>query len=179
LPRLAIDGADGWGADTTCTQSLGFFDVHQIEFDPGTGEVTAFAADFQQICGGPFLSPLTGTVNYRATFEIPCTMPDPFAALGEGMCFNGGWLPPGMPIPGESASPPPPPPTGCMTPDPFTSLGGGTCANGGWFPPGMPVPGGSNPRPPPPPTGSTTPDPFVSLGGGTCRNGGWLPPGME
>jgi hypothetical protein len=180
LPSLVIDGADGWGDETTCTHTFGVFVVHQIEFDPGTGEVTAFAADFQQNCGGGLLLWLTGAVNYRATFEIPCTMPDPFAALGEGVCVNGGWLPPGMPIPGEPViPPPPPPPTGCMTPDPFTSLGGGTCANGGWFPPGMPVPGGSNPPPPPPPTGCTTPDPFVSLGGGTCRNGGWLPPGME
>lgn len=25
-----------------------------------------------------------------------CTTPDPFAGLGGGTCYNGGWLPPGM-----------------------------------------------------------------------------------
>ena len=129
-----------------------------------------------------------------------CTTPDPFVALGGGTCFAGGWLPPGMPIPGAPpaapppSTPPPPPPTpppssgGCTTPDPFVALGGGTCYEGGWLPPGMPIPGappsGPPPPAPPPPTappssgGCTTPDPFVALGGGTCYAGGWLPPGM-
>jgi hypothetical protein len=28
-----------------------------------------------------------------------CATPDPFVALGGGVCYRGGWLPPGMPIP--------------------------------------------------------------------------------
>jgi hypothetical protein len=71
-----------------------------------------------------------------------CTTPDPFVALGGGTCFMGGWLPPGMPIPGVLPPPPPPLPSVCTTPDPFVALGGGTCFQGGWFPPGMPLPGG-------------------------------------
>ncbi|HJR58783.1 MAG TPA: fibronectin type III domain-containing protein [Vicinamibacterales bacterium] len=125
-----------------------------------------------------------------------CTTPDPFVALGGGTCYNGGWLPPGMPIPngGSTSTAPapapaptsPPPSSGsCTTPDPFVTLGGGTCYNGGWLPPGMPIPSGgtAEPAPTPAPTPSTggscqTPDPFVTLGGGTCVNGAWLPPGM-
>lgn len=137
------------------------------------------------------------------TVIIPagCTTPDPFATIGGGTCYNGGWLPPGMAVPGSTQpaptpAPAPPPPSsgqGCQTADPFAGMGGGTCYNGGWLPPGMPVPGGAStptpaaPKPTPPPVtqppvsspqGCTTADPFAALGGGTCFNGGWLPPGM-
>jgi hypothetical protein len=127
-----------------------------------------------------------------------CTTPDPFATMGGGICYNGGWLPPGMPLPSASPAPAPAPaPTapatvsvqGCSTPDPFAAMGGGTCYNGGWLPPGMPVPAGGTapapsptPAPSPSPTpvtqGCTSADPFAAMGGGTCYNGGWLPPGM-
>jgi hypothetical protein len=139
-----------------------------------------------------------------------CSTPDPFASLGGGTCYNGGWLPPGMVPPGSSPAPtaaPAPAPTvapssgtSCTTPDPFASLGGGVCYNGGWLPPGMLAPASSpapTPAPAPAPapapvpasapaptvapssgTSCTTPDPFASLGGGACYNGSWLPPGM-
>ena len=122
-----------------------------------------------------------------------CATPDPFAAMGGGACFNGNWLPPGIPAPDDVPPPPPPPPPppgpipgGCTTPDPFVALGGGTCFDGNWYPPGMPIPGAppSSPPPPPPPPpgpvagGCTTPDPFEVLGGGTCFGGNWYPPGM-
>jgi hypothetical protein len=97
-----------------------------------------------------------------------CTTPDPFSALGTGVCQDGGWLPPGM------LTTAPPSSSDCQTSDPFLSLGGGTCRNGGWFPPGMPLP----PVLPVVPGGCSTPDPFGALGGGACRNGGWFPPGM-
>jgi len=125
-----------------------------------------------------------------------CTSPDPFASLGtgSGFCYDGGWLPPGFPVPGlpssspatpppapppapPSAPPSPPPPGGCTTPDPFVSLGGGTCANGGWYPPGITPPAPLPPGPTPLPGGCTSPDPFVSIGGGICVNGGWRPRG--
>ena len=32
-----------------------------------------------------------------------CVTPDPFAALGGGTCYRGGWFPPGMAIPGGGA----------------------------------------------------------------------------
>lgn len=109
-----------------------------------------------------------------------CRLPDPFVAFGGGTCFNGGWLPPGMPVPPS----PPPASGGCLTPDPFIALGGGTCFNGGWFPPAAQVstPTLTPPPPPPPltlPAGCATPDPFTAFGGGTCVNGGWLPPGAS
>jgi hypothetical protein len=126
-----------------------------------------------------------------------CTTPDPFASMGGGTCYNGGWLPPGIPVPGQTVAPPPPGPAPtptpsptpapvpsgvCTTSDPFVSLGGGTCYNGGWLPPGIPTPSPSAPPAPglPPVSDGTcsTPDPFESMGGGTCYNGGWLPPGM-
>jgi uncharacterized repeat protein (TIGR02543 family) len=167
-------------------KETGDFVINQIEFNTD-GSLRAFAADFEHHCVNGFtmeLDPaIRGTVYYNATLGmVPCSTPDPFAFLGGGICYNGGWLPPGMSLPSTGGNPPPPPqppppPAGCTTPDPFTALGGGTCFNGGWLPPGMPTPGGGS-NPPPPPTGCTIPDPFVSLGGGTCRNGGWLPPGM-
>ena len=120
------------------------------------------------------------TLGTRTRFggsgETPtgCVTPDPFTALGGGTCYNGGWLPPGIPVP----APPTTVPGGCIPPDPFAALGGGTCVNGGWLPPGMLSPGTPPPASPPAPDGCATPDPFVALGGGTCVNGGWLPPGM-
>ena len=115
-----------------------------------------------------------------------CTTPDPFAALGGGTCYQGNWLPSGMPIPGAPAPAPSPTPTApststaCSTPDPFVALGGGTCFQGNWLPPGMPIPGSSTPAAPAPTSNVScaTPDPFVALGGGTCYQGGWFPPGM-
>jgi hypothetical protein len=125
-----------------------------------------------------------------------CTTPDPFAAMGGGTCYNGGWYPPGS-APGPAPAPAPTPtptPTpapvpqsgGCTTPDPFAAMGGGTCYNGGWYPPGSIAPAPAPapaPTPTPTPTpapsaGCTTPDPFAAMGGGTCVNGGWLPPGI-
>ena len=115
-----------------------------------------------------------------------CTTPDPFAALGGGTCYKGGWFPPGMAIPGGGGAtiplPAPAAPSACTTPDPFAALGGGTCYKGGWFPPGMAIPGGGGATTPLPapaaPSACTTPDPFAALGGGTCYKGGWFPPGM-
>src|SRR5687768_2381831 len=63
-----------------------------------------------------------------------CTTPDPFVALGGGVCLNGGWVPKGM-VPDAQVPPPPPvtaplpsapaAPSTCSTPDPFVALGGG------------------------------------------------------
>lgn len=194
--RTTTPGMSIYGDGRGCNTVEGEFVVHQFEYDPTTRTVTAFAADFEQFCEFTGARSLTGSVHYRATYDIvsSCTTSDPFSSLGGGTCYNGGWLPPGMPIPGNSTPPsppsgpppstPPPATAGCATPDPFTALGGGTCYNGGWLPPGMPVPSGGTTSPPPPPppppsaTGCTSADPFVILGGGTCYNGGWLPPGM-
>ena len=131
------------------------------------------------------------SIHDTAHAQTGCTGPDPFAVLGGGTCYRGGWLPPGMPIPGASQavtpSPAPASSSVCMTPDPFAALGGGTCYQGGWLPPGMAIPSGSGGTAAPSPArtapaGSstcTTADPFAALGGGTCYQGGWLPPGMS
>jgi endonuclease/exonuclease/phosphatase family metal-dependent hydrolase len=101
-------------------------------------------------------------IGGAAHAQTGCTSPDPFASLGGGTCFRGGWLPPGMPLPtGVSPSPPPPAsprsapsqPSTCVTPDPFAALGGGTCYEGGWLPPGMAAPGMASGMPNP---GSST-----------------------
>jgi hypothetical protein len=102
---------------------------------------------------------------------VACSTPDPFASLGGGTCYNGGWLPPGMSPPATDPSPPPATSTTtCTTPDPFASIGGGTCVNGGWLPPGMAAPSST-------PGGCSTPDPFANIPGmyGVCINGGWVP----
>jgi hypothetical protein len=128
-----------------------------------------------------------------------CATPDPFAPLGGGTCWNGGWLPPGILPP--DPTPPPGPVLGpepvnsiCGGLDPFAGMGGGVCWAGGWLPPGMAAPAASPTAPfvlgPPtpatpvlgPPVGNATcatPDPFTVLGGGICSNGGWLPPGSQ
>jgi endonuclease/exonuclease/phosphatase family metal-dependent hydrolase len=132
-------------------------------------------------------------IDDTAHAQAGCTGPDPFAVLGGGTCYRGGWLPPGMPIPGgggQVATPSPAPsrPSTCTTPDPFAALGGGTCYQGGWLPPGMQIPSGgggavaASPAPAPAPavpSTCATQDPFAALGGGTCYQGGWLPPGMS
>ena len=72
--------------------------------------------------------------------------PDPFAAMGGGTCYNGGWLPPGMTPPSGTnqavASPSTattPSNNSCQGSDPFVSIGGGTCYKGGWVPAGLKV----------------------------------------
>jgi hypothetical protein len=123
-----------------------------------------------------FASETIGTLSASGGSETRlggCVTPDPFVAFGGSVCFDGGWLPPGVPAPGTTITYV----GGCSTPDPFLALGGGRCVDGGWFPPSAPSP---TPTPTPTPTsgGCATPDPFVALGGGTCVNGGWYPPGM-
>jgi hypothetical protein len=119
-----------------------------------------------------------GSVRIATTASLRCGTADPFAALGGGTCFNGGWYPSSTPAPPPPPLPlpPPPSPSGCLTPDPFVAFGGGSCFNGGWYPPGAnvaPPPPPPPPLPPPGPGGCLTPDPFVAFGGGVCFNGGW------
>ena len=76
-----------------------------------------------------------------------CSAPDPFASMGGGTCYNGGWLPPGMTPPAGVVTTAPPAPTApaapqlsvCATPDPFAALGGGICYGNSWLPPGMEI----------------------------------------
>jgi hypothetical protein len=105
-----------------------------------------------------------------------CTLPDPFVAFGGSVCYDGGWLPPGVPAPGTSITYL----DGCSTPDPFVAFGGGRCLSGGWYPPTANAPPPTpTPTPSPGTGGCMTPDPFVAFGGGRCVNGGWYPPGMD
>ena len=164
-------------AGATYTFRVRAFNVNGMQSDP-SNEVTA-------------------TIPSDGTTTSSCATPDPFVAMGGGTCWEGNWLPPGMPIPGSTTTTTAPAPapsssTGCATPDPFVAMGGGTCWQGNWLPPGMPIPGGATTTAPTPtpyapaptpapvyaPTGCATPDPFTAMGGGTCYNGNWFPPGM-
>jgi hypothetical protein len=134
--------------------------------------------------GGP--TSAAPTAPAPAPTNSGCSTPDPFVAMGGGVCINGGWYPPGSapapapaPAPTPAPTPPPPPSGGCTTPNPFASMGAGVCVNGGWqF--GSPA-APSAPTPAPAPTlptapssgGCTTPNPFASMGMGLCVNGGW------
>lgn len=186
---ITTPGLELFGDGRGCNTLAGEFTVHQYDRDPTNGSVLAFAADFSQRCeefSGP---PLTGRVEYWATYQMgtSCSTPDPFVALGGGICQDGGWLPAGLATPVTPPTPPPPTPPSpstCTGADPFTSIGGGRCENGGWVPGATPAPTPPPSTPPPtqPPTlpaGCTIPDPFVAMGGGTCVNGGWLPPGIS
>lgn len=138
-----------------------------------------------------------------------CSTPDPFAAMGGGTCWGGGWFPPGSSVPASAAVSPAPAAVAavvpaaqavsdgtCLTPDPFAAMGGGVCLNSGWLPPGSapapaapvavpvvttPAPVGASTVVPAPAAAMTctTSDPFAAMGGGTCVNGGWLPPGAQ
>src|SRR5690606_18028620 len=141
-------------------------------------------------------NPITVTVSNTSVPTNPgsgCTTPQP----GTGWtCVNGGWLPPGMPVPSTPpAAPAPTPPSApgtpstpapsvpCTTPRPGASW---TCYNGGWLPPGIVPP--TTPAPPSTPPASPTPTPQPPSAvpcttpqpgaNWTCYNGGWLPPGM-
>lgn len=113
-------------------------------------------------------------------------------------CYNGNWLPPGMPVPGQSSSTPKttqPKPVLPSVPDLVGSLlpclslkpgSGWNCYNGNWLPPGMPVPkgatssGGSQQLPVAQPSAPSSSAGCGSVRPGllwVCRNGNWLPPG--
>lgn len=187
-----LSGANGtaglYFSTTTlmCSSARQRVRIHEWRLDPTLTQVRSLAIDFERYCAADTTPTVTGTLHYEATFEIqtPCTGPDPFAAVGGGVCVNGGWQAPATPAP-----PPPSSGSGCAGTDPFTAIGGGVCQNGGWIPAGVAQPGGGQqpstppPAPPPPPTppssgGCPTADPFAAMGGGVCVNGGWLPPGM-
>ena len=77
----------------------------------------------------------TASVNGGSELRLGgCATRDPFEVFGGGVCYGGGWLPPGIPAPGIPVT------GGCTTPDPFAALGGGSCVDGGWLPPGMAPP---------------------------------------
>ncbi len=158
-----------------CTSITGDVVVKELVIEGTT--VSRFAVDFEQHCNAPSAPPLTGKLRWNSLQDLSvCGTPDPFAVLGGGTCYQGGWRPPGMPLPAPSGS-------DCSTPDPFVALGGGTCVDGGWLPPGHPgaVIGSSAG-----PAGSSTPS--ANPGGSTtctttqpgpswvCVNGGWVPP---
>jgi hypothetical protein len=172
-------------------------------------------------CGGGWLppglackAPASSTTPTAPTTTTPpatttpvvspsvCSTPDPFAALGGGICCNGGWIMRGMACSAPSATTgpttsPTTPPTStyvptvpttstCSTADPFAALGGGVCCNGGWIMKGMAcsvpssspaAPATTAPSTTSSPTGCTTPDPFATLPNliGVCVNGGWVP----
>lgn len=180
---------------------------HSAQLGPATPGISAFGVDaagelYVLTYGGGRIyriSPSTDTPTTPPSSTGQCSTPDPFAEIGGGTCYNGGWLPPGMAPPGGDAPTTEPPTTPSSTPcvgaDPFGAMGGGTCVNGEWLPPGHPgipiaptTPPPTTPATPPeeppttppttpPPSACSTPDPFASMGGGTCYNGDWLPPG--
>jgi glucose/arabinose dehydrogenase len=102
----------------------------------------------------PAPSPAPTPTSPAPLGSTTCSTPDPFEALGGGVCYNGEWLPPGYPVP--TTAPP--------TSDPA--------------PTSAPAPAPSEPSPTPASGGCTTPDPFEILGGGVCIAGEWLPPGF-
>src|SRR6266567_449791 len=159
---------------TTYTFRVRAYNSEGVESDP-SNEVSATV-------GTSSTSP-TATSTTTST-QSSCTTPDPFASIGGGTCYNGGWLPPGMAPPSgttttttTTTAPAATTTTtstqaGCTTPDPFAAMGGGTCYNGGWLPPGMAPPAGATTTtspsaptytvtttPPPSQVGCTTPDP--------------------
>ena len=163
---------------------------HSIEIGAASGQPPGFGVD----AAGELYVLNYGGALYRLDPADPVA-PSPTGVCvsvqpgSDWVCHNGGWLPPGMVLPGGVASPPPslpppppPPPPAPPTPGVCPTVQPGsdwTCYDGNWFPPGLTPPGSSTPPPapppPPPPSGGCT---TVQPGSDwVCRNGGWLPPG--
>lgn len=197
--QFTLNGVNLGAADTTEPYAINWSTANAVN---GTHTLRAIARD----AAGNVTTSTARTVVVNNTVTVPpvaapsaatpsaCATADPFAAMGGGTCYNGGWLPPGMappaPATGQSAAAPAPSvplvplaPASCVTPDPFSAMGGGTCYNGGWLPPGMRPPAAAVAppavtvptvvAPPASSTGCTTPQPGA---GWSCQNGGWLPP---
>lgn len=115
-----------------------------------------------------------GDMSGEISGECSTVRPGP-----DWVCVNGGWLPPGMPLPG-SAQPAPSaqvPSAVCTSVRPAADW---VCFGGGWLPPGMAPPAGGAAAPsalsaPPASADCTTARPGP---GWACVGGGWLPPGM-
>ena len=112
-------------------------------------------------------------IDGTAHAQAGCTGPDPFAALGGGTCYKGGWFPPGMAIPGGGATSPLPRQRRLRSArrGPVRSARRRTCYKGGWFRRAWRSQAARYDHPvaaPAAPSACTTPDPFAALGGGTC-----------
>ena len=124
---LAINGV-GEASVTSVTE-------HTAELGPAAVGVVSFGVDAN---GEMYIVVIGGTV-YRVALAAPtvpaptpttppppppqngdgtCATPDPFAAMGGGTCYQGGWLPPGISPP----TPPPAPPTPTPTAPPERQL---------------------------------------------------------
>ncbi len=64
-------GLSVYGNGRGCNQNFGQFQILQITYDPTTGALVNFAADFVQMCESEAASPLTGSIRYNSTVPIP------------------------------------------------------------------------------------------------------------
>jgi hypothetical protein len=69
-PGLSVSG-DGRG----CNQLFGRFDVLEADYDPQTGDVIRFAADFEQHCETPAAAPLLGAIRYNSDVPVSIKVP--------------------------------------------------------------------------------------------------------
>jgi hypothetical protein len=69
--RTTTAGLDVSGNGRGCNIVAGYFTVHEIAIDPGTGSVTAFAVDFEQHCETLSAPPLIGTLRYNSSAALP------------------------------------------------------------------------------------------------------------
>jgi glucose/arabinose dehydrogenase len=190
-----------WSASLTVNPSTGEAtagDIREHTAELGgdaVGNISAFGIDVDREMY--LVSYVSGQVlRVLSTAGAPaggCTTPDPFAAIGGGVCIGDGWVPRDHPLAGGGSPPPSgpppagggpaPPPSTCTAPMPGSDW---VCVGGGWLPPGHPLAGGATPPPAvePPPVGGepATPPPSTCTSpmpgsDWVCMNGGWLPPG--
>lgn len=69
-PGLTIAG-DGRG----CNMNYGRFDVLEVVYDPATGDVIRFAADFEQHCESPSAPPLMGAIRFDSDVPVSIKVP--------------------------------------------------------------------------------------------------------
>jgi hypothetical protein len=59
------------GMGRGCNQEFGSFQVLDVAFDPATGTLLRFAADFTDYCESPSAAPITGAIRYNSSIPAP------------------------------------------------------------------------------------------------------------
>jgi hypothetical protein len=82
-PGLSVSG-DGRG----CNQLTGRFDILEVVYDPHTGNVVHFAADFEQHCESPSAPALLGAIRYDSDVPVSIKVP-PMIQVNTPLNYQG------------------------------------------------------------------------------------------
>lgn len=83
-------GLDLSGSGRGCNRLSGEFEVLEAVYDPDTGNIVSFAADFVQYCE-TWMPPLYGSIRYNSDVPLPTMMPPTItlvSALNSAQCVE-------------------------------------------------------------------------------------------